>query len=329
MIGALALSLLALGLMLVGLRLLPTARWAQRSPRLAIAAWQALAASTVASLGLACLALMIPGRSAAATLGEMVRACVVEIAERYSSPGGALMSTVVLGVFLALLGRVGYALWRRSRDSARSRTDHIARLSMVSAKSEQGVFVLDHPSALVYCVPGERRSRLDDVVVMTQTALEVLTVEQRALVLRHEQAHLRSRHGKLVERSRALAEALPWFPFFRVAHEQIAQLVEMHADDAVAPGDRLALADALYRLSATNSGGMPSGALGATGRSVVPRVRRLVHPRDPLSRAVVAAVSAMIIGIGVAPVALAFLPAGTGVSHDCCVAGEERAALRG
>ena len=325
MTGALALSLLALGSMYAGVRWLPAARWTHRSPRLAIAVWQALTASIVASLGLACLALMVPGLSAAATLGEMVRACVVEIGARYSTPGGALMSTAVLGVLVALVGRVGLALWWQGRDNARSRADHVARLSMVSKRSEDGVHILDHPSAMVYCVPGERRSSSGDVVVMTQTAVEALTVEQVALVLCHERAHLRSRHGRLVERSRALASALPFIPFFRVAHEQIAQLVEMHADEVVAPGDRQALADALYRLSASNQGGLPSAALGATSHSVLPRVRRLVHPNRPLGHGAVAAIAALIIGIGVAPATLAFLPTGSGVSHDCCVLSGESA----
>ncbi|QLQ10089.1 MAG: M56 family metallopeptidase [Nocardioidaceae bacterium] len=197
----------------------------------------------------------------------------------------------------------------------------------MSEQSDDGVFVLDHPSALVYCVPGRGHGHPGDVVVMTRTAREALTDEQLELVLSHERAHLRSRHGKLVERSRALASALPFLPFFRVAHEQIAELAEMHADDAVEPDHRRALADALYRLSVANRGGtLPSGTLGAAGPSVVVRARRLLLPREPLKHTVVAVIAAMIVGIATAPLALAFLPAGTGISHDCCVVGVEQTA---
>lgn len=327
MIGALALLLLAFVLMCAGQSWLPRARWPQRAPRLAIAVWQTLAGSVIASLALACLALTIPGLSAASTLGEVLRACVVEISRQYSTPGGALMSTLVLVALVVLMGRVSVALWRQRRESARSRGDHVARLSIVSEQSDDGVFVLDHPSALVYCVPGRGHGHPGDVVVMTRTAREALTDEQLELVLSHERAHLRSRHGKLVERSRALASALPFLPFFRVAHEQIAELAEMHADDAVEPDHRRALADALYRLSVANRGGtLPSGTLGAAGPSVVVRARRLLLPREPLKHTVVAVIAAMIVGIATAPLALAFLPAGTGISHDCCVVGVEQTA---
>lgn len=319
MITSLGFLLLAGVFMLAGQAGLRRARWPQRAPRLAIAVWQALSGAVVLSLLLACVSLAVPGMSAAGTLGEAVRACFAELAHQYSTPVGATVSTLSIGIFLLLSTRVTAALWRHHHSATRSRRDHLDSLALIAEQADDGVLVVDHDSAAVYCVADARRRGGSGAVVVTRGAHEILSDRQLRLVLRHERAHLRSRHDRLVHRSRALADALSWLSFFRTAHHQITSLVEMHADDAVPPRQRPELAVALYRLAVGEPITPPVGTLAAAGESVILRAHRLVLPHAPLRRVSAGLVVATIIGIAAAPAALALFPMGSELSHDLCV----------
>lgn len=318
MTGALLLFALAGGLMAAGQTGLARAAWPHRSPRLAIVAWQALAAGVVGSLILGSLALALPGLSAASTVGELLRACMVELRRQYTHLEGAAVTSVGIGLLLLLVTRIAAALVRGRIAAGRVRQSHLADLKVIAEEMEGGVYLVETSSAAVYCVPRSRR-RLRDAVVVTRGATQALTAQQMESVLRHERAHLSSRHDRLIGRADALARALPWLPFFRVAHEQIACLAEMDADDAVPVGDRSTLADALYRLSAfTHGAPSAAGGLAAAGSSTALRVRRLLGPQAPLRRSGVAMVTAGILGIAVAPAVLALVPTGLQLSHGCC-----------
>lgn len=316
---ALGFLLLAGAFMLAGQFGLKTAEWPRRAPRLGIALWQALSGATVVSLLLACVALTLPGMSVVETLGEIIRVCVVELSHQYSSVASAVVSSLGIVLLSILFGRLAKALWSRQQEAKRARTRHLTALTRVARPTGDNVFHLDHDAAAVYCVADPRRGAATGAVVVTRGAREALTHEQLGLVLRHERAHLRSRHDRLVLRSRALADALPWLPFFRTVHEQISSLVEMHADDAVAPKDRPTLAVALYRLAGGGTAGAPSGALGAGGAGATMRARRLVLPYVPLRRTSVALVVAAIFAVGAAPAALALVPSDDSLFHNCCV----------
>lgn len=318
MISPVAFLLMAGALMLAGHVHLRTAAWARRAPRLGIALWQALSGATVASLLLACVALTLPGMSPVATLGEAVRACAHELEHQYSTPAGAFVSTVGISLLVLLLVRLTRALWSNYRSARRTRLDHLATLELIAQPGAGGIFLLDHQSTAVYCVSNSRLGGGAGAVVVTTGAREALTGKQLRLVLRHERAHLSSRHDRLVLRSRALAEALPWLPFFRTAHDQITELVELHADDAVDPQDRPDLAGALYRLAGGGPLNEPVGSLSATGSSALMRAGRLIRPHVPLQRGGAALVIAAIVAIGAAPATLATFPTGTGISHHCC-----------
>src|SRR3546814_1987486 len=115
MIGPVAFLILAAAFMLAGQFTLQSAAWPRRAPRLAIALWQALSGATVVSLLLACVSLTLPGMSAAATLSEAVRACAIELQHQYSSPAGAVVSTVGISLLTFLSIRLLRALWTNYR----------------------------------------------------------------------------------------------------------------------------------------------------------------------------------------------------------------------
>jgi len=317
--GALALFLLAALLMAAGQLILARTTWTHRAPRLGIVTWQALTGAVVLSLVLGCLAMVMPGLSAASTVSEVLRACLIELRRQDSSFAGALVSFLGITASLLLIGRIVHAQARSVLTVVRSRRRQRAGLEAVARRAANGVHHVDNSVAAVYCVPGRRWSRVPDAVVVTRAAREVLTPTQLDLVLRHEHAHLRSRHDRPIRRAQALADAFGWVPFFRLAADQIACLAEMHADDAVpGGGDRLDLADALCRLASAPSAAVGAGGLAATGSSTMLRAQRLLHPQAPLKTPAIALVAAAIVAISIAPATLALVPNGIGLAHDCC-----------
>ncbi|SDJ96083.1 Signal transducer regulating beta-lactamase production, contains metallopeptidase domain [Nocardioides sp. YR527] len=328
MTGAVALLAFAAASMYAGQHLLPRLDVLHRAPRLGIALWQTLAAAAIAALLLGMVALTMPGLSAAAAIGEVLRACVIGIQHQYASVTGAILTTASIVLLGVVGGRLAVALWSQRRRDLRARRAHLAGLELVAERPEEGVVVLDQAAAAVYCVQGERRAGTSDTVVVTRGALQTLTAAQMTLVLRHEHAHLSSHHARLVARAHALSRAFPFIGFFRVAHEQIALLAEMHADDAVAVDDRRSLAEALYELALANRPAQASVALAATGSDVVQRAQRLVGPHQPLRRISIAALSAAIVLVASTPATLALVPGGVGDAHQCCLsAGDTRAAV--
>lgn len=322
MTGALGLFLLAAGLMAAGHLVLARASWTHRAPRLGIVTWQALTGAVVMSLVLGCLAMTLPGLSAASTLSEVLRACLIELRRQDASLPGALVSFLGIAASIVLVVRIAHTQTRAALGVYRSRRRQRAGLDAVARRTSNGVHHLDNSIAAVYCVPGRRWSRVPDAVVVTRAARDALTPAQLDLVLRHEHAHLRTRHDRPIRRARALADAFGAVPFFRVAADQIACLAEMHADDAVTDDrDRFDLADALCRLAVAPSRSAPIGGLAATGSSTVIRARRLLRPHVPLRRPAVALVTACIVAISIAPAVFATVPNGIGLSHDCCTTG--------
>ncbi|MGH3352010.1 MAG: M56 family metallopeptidase [Nocardioides sp.] len=319
MTGAAALIAFAAASLGVGQYLLPRLEVLRRAPRLGIALWQTVSAAAIAALLLGMVALTMPGLSAAGAIGEVLRACAIEIQHQYASTTGAILTTAS-GVLLAAVGgRLAIALWGQRRRDLQTQRAHLASLDLVTERAADGVVVLDQDAAAAYCVQGERRAGTSDTVVITRGAMRALTADQIALVLRHEHAHLSSRHARLVARAHALSRAFPYVGFFRVAHQQIALLAEMHADDAVAVDDRRSLAEALYELALANRLPKASGALAATGADVVQRAQRLVGPHQPLRRTAVAFLASAIVLVASAPATLALVPGGVGDEHSCCL----------
>ena len=100
---------------------------------------------------------------------------------------------------------------------------------------------------------------------------------------------------------------LPFLRLMRDAEQQVARLVELHADDAATRGrDPRLLATALVLLAAAPS---PASALAAGATDSVQRIHRLLGPGEPLGRARRHLIRATAAALAVTPVLLALTPA--------------------
>jgi len=259
--------------------LLQKAAWADRAPRLAIAAWQALTFTVLVSVALAGLALTVPTVDVSGNLADLLRACVLAIREQYATPGGAAAGAAGLVLAAAVVGRTAFCVTSGASRVSRERDEHRRALDLVGdAGSREGVLVLRSEKAAAYCLPG-RRER----TVVTTGALAVLDDEQLAAALAHERAHLVERHDLVLLLSLALAAAFPRVALFRNAASETARLLELRADDVAGNSTgRLTVASALLALVSTGTASaIPQVALAAAGSGAAGRVRRLILPRSP------------------------------------------------
>lgn len=177
--------------------------------------------------------------------------------------------------------RLGRGLAGYLRFGHIERRRHLSLLGLVGRQDERlDAVVVDHETAAAYCVPGR-----DCRIVLTTGAVRVLTIEQLAAVLAHEHAHLRGNHHLLVAAGKVLRSAFPFVPVFRWAHDEVARLVELLADDVAARRcEPDVLAGALLALAESAHGPAPAGALGVSASAVSGRVKRLRAPAPPLTR---------------------------------------------
>ncbi|WP_405113830.1 M56 family metallopeptidase [Micromonospora sp. NBC_01405] len=253
-------------------QVLAASTWTWRSPRVAIVCWQAVGLA----LGLSAMGLpMALGLTA------------------YDRPtGGALLAlgsdlthgTLPAGMGAIHLGLVGVGFGigavllgttvRSLHAAVRAQRRHRDLLTLVARRDPEvpGALVLDHPGAAAYCLPGVRPR-----VVVSVGTLSMLDRAELEAVLTHERAHAQERHDLVLLPFTALCRALPWFRWVRDAHERVALLVEMRADDkarelhAEAP-----LAGALRRFAEAGHRVTPAGALGMGEGDLDVRVQRLL-----------------------------------------------------
>lgn len=315
MIAALSLLAYALTLAVAGPRLLRAASWADRAPRLAIAAWQALTVTVLASIALAGAALTFPMVSVSRDLAGLLQACVMAIQEQYASPGGAAAGATGAVLALAIIGRTLWCVGTGLAGMARERARHGRILDIVGRDdAHPGVVVLDSDESTVYCLPGKRRR-----TVVTTGALEALDDAQLDAVLAHEHAHLSERHDLILGFSRGLASAFPGIALFRLACAETARLIELRADDAAAArSGRLTVAGALLAVASPGKTPLPTVALAAGGDGAAARVRRLIPPHNPLGRARTAAGSLAVAALFALPVLLLGGPAAAAAGHNLC-----------
>lgn len=313
MTAPVALTLFAVALALLGPGAIRRSSWARRSPRLGIAAWQALSTSLVLAAVLAGVALAVPAISWTGDPAAIVRACLMALREDYSTPGGALVSGSGALSAVAIFVRVSYCLARELLQAARSRRRQWNALLRVGRRhAEHEALVVDHGMAAAYCLPGRGAP-----IVVTSAALAALDEAQLRSVLAHEHAHQRGHHHLVLGVADALRRAFPWVSAFRDARAAMGPLVEMLADDAAARrSSRLTVATALVRLSEQTS--TPPMALGAGGESALLRVQRLVVPHRPLGPArtlLMVLATSLLLG---APLALAIAPASAAIAMPPC-----------
>src|ERR1700760_4061086 len=290
---------------------LGSARWPGRSPGAAILLWQALGlGGGLAAVG-ALIEIGVPPGSAGVADG-IVRVARVSAHGALFQPGHPVLpvllrlGSLVLG--LALLAQLCGVLIVSTAAVVRARRRQRALLSLLGRGDPKapGALVVDHPAAAAYCLPG-LRSR----IVVSVGALDLLRPAELAAVLAHERAHLRERHDLVVLPFTALRRAFGWSRTCAEAHQSVALLIEMLADDRALR----ALAGALARFGTVGCGGAdsaPDGALAVSGAAhegeMTARVTRIMTPNPPPPAAVQFAICCAATLIVVVPVALLVLP---------------------
>jgi Zn-dependent protease with chaperone function len=299
-----------------GSALLGAARWPRRSPGAAILLWQALGlGGGLAAVG-ALIEIGLPAGSTSVADG------VVRVA-RMSSHGNLFpagqpvlpvllrLASLVLG--LMLLGQLCWVLLASAITVVRARRRQRELLALLGRGDPKapGALVVDHPTAAAYCLPGLRSK-----IVVSVGALDLLRPAELAAVLAHERAHLRERHDLVVLPFTALRRAFGWSRICAEAHQSVALLIEMLADDrALRARSARALAGALARFGTAGCGGAdsaPDGALAVSGAAhegeMTARVTRIMTPIPPPPVAVRFAICCAATLIVIVPVVLLVLP---------------------
>ena len=287
----------------LGSRMLGRARWPDRAPLLAILTYLAAGWSVVAALGLAGLTLAVHGTALGGGLSHLIGACVQRLRATYGTPGGATVAGLGLALAGAVAARTALTAMTHLRAAGRQARRHAQTVRLVGQPEPAlGAVLVEHAQPHAYCVAGRHPT-----VILTTGALQALDPGQLDAVLAHERAHLAGRHHRLLALARIGRLVLPFLPLMRDADEQVARLVELHADDAAARArDPRLLATALVILATAAS---PSPALAAAATDSVRRIHRLLVPAEPLGRARRQLLRTIAAALALTPVVLALAPA--------------------
>jgi Zn-dependent protease with chaperone function len=289
--------------------MLAAARWPRRAPAAAIVLWQALGLGW----GLATIGTLL-GLSTAGLPSGVAGGAMSEMGLLAGGRVGAGPMVVArmacLAAGLVLLALLVWVLLAASTAVLRARQRQRALLSLLAHGDPKvpGALVVDHPTAAAYCLPGLRSA-----IVISAGTLDLLDARELAAVLAHERAHLRERHDLVLLPFVALLNGFAWSPVVRNAHQAVALLIEMHADD-LARRHRPAreLATALLRVGAAGGGLAPSGALAAADSAldcdVAARVTRLLRPAPGLPVSALALIALAATLAIMVPVAVLLMP---------------------
>lgn len=311
MIAAVLLMVYAFLMGTVVARRLFAAQWPARSPRLGIWAWQALTASVLLAVVLAGAAMAVPRFSWDPALGGLIDACWLAVRQRYGTPGGAVATSVGLGLAIVVSARLVVVLTAECLSLTRRRSEQRRRLLLVADRYSSGLLVLPHPTSVIYCLPGRR-----GVVVCTSGAVRSLQPKQLAAVIAHEDAHLRERHDRVLLWAAAFQAAFPFVPACRLGQKAVGHLIEMRADDLASRRfSRDILATALVTLAGAT---VPTTGLGAGDTAALIRVRRLLKPAEPISRRHAVILGLGTVTLGMVPLILAVGPAVAAVLAAYC-----------
>ena len=299
-----------------GASALVQASWPRRSPAAAILLWQALGlASGLAAVG-TLLGLAMP----ASDIG-VVRS-TLHVAALFRTGGlfglfrvagtfwarGTVPTIVVamrlacLTAGLALFASLCWVLFAAGCAVLQARRRQRVLLTLLAHGDPKvpGALVVDHPTAAAYCLPGLRSH-----IVVSVGTLKLLGCGELAAVLAHERAHLRERHDLVLLPFTALRRAFPKSATCTDAHQAVALLVEMLADDrALRTRPARELVSALVRFGTAGTCPAPAGALAAAEGEVAARVTRLLQPVRPLPAVAVAAICLAAALLIAAPVTL-------------------------
>jgi Zn-dependent protease with chaperone function len=252
------------------------AAWTDRSPRLAIAAWQTVTASVVLAAIFVGLALAAPTAHLHRDVKQFAALCIQALHGERDALGGTAQILTGAVISLAIIGRIAFCLGAERWAAARQRRRHRETLALIATTDPKtGATVVEHSAIAAYCLPGRHR-----MVVITSGAMNALDDRQLQAVLGHERAHLRGRHDLVVAGALALERAFPRVAFFRHARTELTRLIELLADDAASTRtDRRSVATALVQLA---DAAVPGQALAASGGNLAGRVLRLLDAPRPL-----------------------------------------------
>ncbi len=293
----------AAGLGVLGSPILGRARWTGRAPLLAIAIYLAAGWSVIVALGLAGLTLAVHATALGGGLSHLIGACVHRLRATYGTPGGATVAGLGLTLAGAVVARTVLTAVAHFRAARRQAPRHAQTARLVGQPEPTlGAVLVEHAQPAAYCVAGRQPT-----VILTTAAVQALDPAQLDAVLAHERAHLADRHHRLLAWARIGREVLPFLPLMRDAEEQVARLVELHADDAATRGrDPRLLATALVVIAAAAS---PASTLAAGTTDSVQRIHRLLGPSEPLGRPQRQLLGAAAAALALTPVLLALTPA--------------------
>ena len=289
---------------MAGSRMLGRARWTGRAPLLAIVVYLAAGWSVIAAVGLAGLTLAVHATALGGGGGShLIGACVLRLRATYGTPGGATVAGLGLTLAGAVAARTAFTATRYLRVTGRQALRHAQTARLVGQPAPAlGAVLVEHAQPAAYCVAGRRPT-----VILTTGAVQALDPSQLDAVLAHERAHLAGRHHQLLAVARIGRQVLPFLPLLRDADQQVARLVELHADDAAARArDPRLLATALVVLATAVS---PAPALAAGATDSLQRIHRLLGPAEPLGRARRQLLRAAAAALALTPVLLALTPA--------------------
>src|SRR4029077_4462901 len=266
---------------MAGSRMLGRARWTARAPLLAIVVYLAAGWSVIAAVGRAGLTLAVHATALGGGLSHLVGACVVRLRATYGTPGGATVAGLGLTLAGAIVARTAFTATTYLRATGRQALRHAQTARLVGQPARAlGAVLEEHAQPAAYCVAGRHPT-----VILTTGAVQALDPGQLDAVLAHERAHLAGRHHRLLALAPIRRLVLPVLPLMRDADEQVARLVERHADDAAARArDPRLLATALVVL-ATAASPAPAPAPAAAATDSVGGTPRLLGPAEPLGRA--------------------------------------------
>jgi Zn-dependent protease with chaperone function len=287
-------------------RLLRGASWTRRAPRLGIGLWIAACLSTVAAVCLLGALLIVPLLTVGHVIISVIMSCGLSPHHVSSTAVSLAMDVAGLGVMTIVAARILYATATVALPQHRLRRRHAAVLRALGRRhpTRGDVLVIEHPAPAVYCLPARRR-----LVVVSEGALSLLDPPLLDAVIAHEHAHLRGHHYLITTITAVLTRAFPRLPLFTAAHDETQQLVEMAADDSAARRSTpRTVARALLDLVAGQPS-VPAPGLGMAGGSAAERVRRLLAPSRPLSRAARYLAAAGAAALLLLPVAVPTVPA--------------------
>lgn len=132
---------------------------------------------------------------------------------------------------LALTREVRTAKAVRNRRHAQlaNRAPELPDTIATARSRRERLVVLENVRPEAWSLPGP-----DSRLVVTTGALQQLTDRELAAVLSHERGHVRARHHWLQQFAQALASGFPGVGVFNAFRNQVAELVELAADDRAA-----------------------------------------------------------------------------------------------